>query len=70
MDSEPDKQINNENKQVKNSETMFNGGNVFPTTRIRRSSTNHVETNRFIFDYHFIFLPIISLILWGIYVFI
>ncbi len=70
MDSEPDKQINNENKQVKNSDTMFNGGDVFPTTRIRRGSTNNVETNRFVFNYHFVFLPIISLILWGVYVFI
>ena len=70
MDSEPDKQINNENKQVKNSDTMFNGRDVFPTVRIRRSSANNVETNEFVFNYHFVFLPIISLILWGVYVFI
>jgi hypothetical protein len=70
MDSEPDSINIDENKQVKNSDTMSDGRNVLSATRIRRSSTNHVETNRFIFDYHFIFLPIISLILWGIYVFI
>ena len=69
MDSEPDKQVNNEKKH-KNSDHLLDGRDVFPTVRIRRGSTNHVETNRFIFDYHFIFLPIISLILWGIYVFI
>ena len=69
MDSEPDKQVNNEKKH-KNSDPLFNGGNVLSTTRVRRGSINHVKTNRFIFNYHFIFLPIISLILWGIYVFI
>jgi len=69
MDSEPDKQVNNEKKH-KNSDPLLDGRDVLSTTRVRRGSTNHVETNRFIFDYHFIFLPIISLILWGIYVFI
>ena len=70
MDSEPDSKNSNENKQVKNSDTMFNGGDVLPTARIRCGSTNNVEVNEFIFNYHFVFLPIISLILWGLYVFI
>ena len=70
MDSEPDSINTDEYKQVKNSDIMFNGGDVFPTAGIRRGSTNHVETNKFVFDYHFVFLPVISLILWGVYVLI
>jgi hypothetical protein len=70
MDSEPESINTDENKQVKNSDIMFNGRDVLPTTRVRHSSTNNVEVNEFFFDYHFIFLPIISLILWGVYVLI
>ena len=70
MDSEPESINTDEYKQVKNSDTLFNGRDVFPTTRIRCGSTNNVEANKFVFDYHFVFLPVISLILWGVYVFI
>lgn len=70
MDSEPDSINIDENKQVKNSDTMSDGRNVLSTTRIRRGSTNNVEANKFVFDYHFVFLPVISLILWGVYIFI
>jgi hypothetical protein len=70
MDSEPYKQRNNEIQQDENSDPLLDGRNVLPTTRLRCSSTNNVEANKFVFDYHFVFLPVISLILWGIYVFI
>lgn len=70
MDSEPYKQVNNnEQKQDENSDPLLDGRDVFPTVRIRCGSTNRNETNGFVSDYHFVFLPIISIILWGIYVF-
>ncbi len=71
MDSEePYKQSRNNDEQKQNSDSLFDGRNVFPTTRLRCGTNDSVKTNGFVSDYHFVFLPIITLVLWGVYVFI
>lgn len=71
MDSdEPYKQSNNNDEQEQNSNYLLDGRNVFPTTRLRCGSTDIAKTNGFISDYQYIFLPIITIFLWGVYVFI
>ncbi len=69
MDSdEPDKQSNNNDEQEQNSDPLLDGWDVFPTTRLRCGSDDIAETNGFLNDYHYIFLPIVTIILWGVYV--
>jgi hypothetical protein len=68
MDSEPYKQRNNENQQSENSDPLLDGRNVLPTARIRCGSTDSNETNGFVLDYHTVFLPIITVVLWAVYV--
>ncbi len=69
MDSdEPDKQSNNNDEQEQNSDPLLDGRNVLPTTRLRCSTTNCDETNGFVLDYHTVFLPIITVLLWTLYV--
>ncbi len=69
MDSEPYKQKNNnEIQQNEDSDPLLDGRNVLPTTRLRCSTTNCDETNGFVLDYHTVFLPIITVLLWTLYV--
>ena len=70
MDSDESYKQSDNDEQEQNSDPLLDGRNVFPTTRLRCGSTDITKTNGFLSDYHYIFLPIITIILWGVYVFI
>lgn len=61
------KQSSNEGKKKKNSDTVPNDSDVSEPNRIRCGFRNGIEVNRFILDYHRYFLPIVSIILWSIF---
>jgi hypothetical protein len=66
-----DKQLNMESdegsKQKKTSNLVVDGSDVLPPSGVRCSIFHAPKTRGFLFDYHFIFLPIVSGFLWLIY---
>jgi len=53
-----------DSRQKKNSNIIINGWNVFQSFRIRYSILLNKQINQFLLDYHFYFLPTISILLW------
>jgi len=53
-----------DSKQKKNSNIISNGRNVFQPIRFRYPFLLNKQFNQFLLDYHFYFLPGISLLLW------
>jgi len=53
-----------DSRQKKNSNIIANGRNVFQSARIRHSILLSKQFNQFLLDYHFYFLPSLSILLW------
>jgi len=62
MDSEPSKQ--------KNIDPDADVRHVLQPTRVRYSILHDITTNRFLWCYHFYFLPIISIMFWSVFLFL
>jgi len=69
-----DKQLNMENdeasKQKETSNCVADGSDVLPPSGVRCGILHAPKTDGFLFDYHFIFLPIVSGLLWVLYLFV
>jgi len=57
-------------KQKKTSSSVANDGDVLPPSRVRCSLLHAPKGNGFLCSYHLIFLPIISILLWTIFLFV
>jgi hypothetical protein len=53
-----------DSRQKKNSNIIVNGWNVFKSIRVRHSVLLNKRINQFLLDYHFYFLPAISILFW------
>jgi len=53
-----------DSKQKKNSNIITNGWNVFQSIRFRYPFLLNKQFNQFLLDYHFYFLPSLSILLW------
>jgi len=54
-------------KQKKTSDTIVDDSDVLPPSWVRCSIFYTPKTSRFLYDYHFIFLPCISILFWSIF---
>jgi hypothetical protein len=61
MDSDPSKQ--------KNIDNNANARNVLQSDGFRYTILHDISTNRFLWNYHIYFLPIISILLWSLFSF-
>jgi hypothetical protein len=59
MDSDPSKQ--------KNIDNNANARNVLQSDGFRYTILHDISTNRFLWNYHIYFLPIISILLWSLF---
>jgi hypothetical protein len=59
--------ITNSEKSKQNSNGVLNAGHVFPPTGIRCSVFVNNEFDRFLLDYGFNFLPIVSFFSWVLF---
>ena len=57
-------------KQKNISDTIAHDGDVLPPPRVRCDILHDTKRSRFILNYHFIFLPIISGVFWSIFIII
>jgi hypothetical protein len=55
-----------DSKQKKNSNLISDGWDVFQPLRIRYPFLLNKQFNQFLLDYHFYFLPAISILFWVI----
>jgi hypothetical protein len=62
--------ITNSEKSKQNSNDMPNARHVFPSTGIRCSFFAYNEIDRFLLDYGFNFLPIVSFFSWILFLLI
>ena len=61
MDSDPSKQ--------KNIDNNANARNVLQSDGFRYTILHDISTNKFLCNYNFYFLPIISILLWSLFLF-
>lgn len=66
---DPDSCINSE-KQEQNSDNMPNAGHLFSSIGVRCTIFTNNELDKFLLDYGFNFLPVVSIVSWILFLFI
>lgn len=67
MIKQPNMESDEGSKQETTSDSIVDGSDVLPPSGVRYSFLPTTKASEFLFDYHFIFLPIVSGVLWLVY---